>query len=77
MIQLVKSSVKIWVKGKPIIYIIFHDENINLDYIVNEYTRTTENLSPESMAEFIRKELGTPNVFTKKEAKQLNIKRSL
>lgn len=77
MTHLIKSSVKIYVNNKPIVYVIFHAPEIKMDYIVDQWVRVTDKVSNKSLVEFIRKEMDTPHVYTKIEAKQLNIKRTL
>jgi len=77
MTELIRSSVSLNVRGTDVKYIIFHTPEIELDHMVNRWVKESKDYTNVSLANFIRDNNPEGQAYTKAEAKELNIKRTL
>lgn len=77
MKPLTKSSVSLNVRGVDVKYSIFHTPGLDLDHMVIRWIKETEDYTNVSLVEFIKKNNTNILAFTKREARELNIKRTI
>ena len=77
MKPLTKSSVSLNVRRVDVKYSIFHTPGLDLDHMVIRWIKETEDYTNVSLVEFIKSNSPETLAFTKREARQLNIKKTL